>query len=72
MVVCIASISFKSFGIGFEFFGNNNNNRQTSKSVITPVDLPKGLKNKVKNLSELLHFTPSTLLLSIKELNKDG
>ena len=48
-------MSFKSFGIGFEFFGNNNNklflllDRRTSKSVITPVDFPKGLNNKVKN-----------------------
>ncbi len=48
-------MSFKSFGIDFPFFGNNNNklfllvDRRTSKSVITPVDLPKGLNNKVKN-----------------------
>ena len=66
-------MSFKSFGIGFEFFGNNNNklflllDRRTSKSVITPVDFPKGLKNKVKNLSKLLYFTQFILLLSIKE-----
>ena len=66
-------MSFKSFGIGFEFFGNNNNklflllDRRTSKFVITPVDFPKGLKNKVKNLSKLLYFTQFILLLSIKE-----
>ncbi len=40
-------MSFKSFGIDFEFFGNNNNklflllDRLTSKSVITPVDFLK-------------------------------
>ena len=70
-MVIIRSMSFKSFGSSFVGVGKTNKrlflseDKRTSNSFMIPVDLAKGRKYNVKNLSMHEHLTVSLLLLSI-------